>query len=146
MSSFLAREHEDAMSETIQLSIGQVAKAANVNVETIRYYQRRGLLTEPTKPLGGHRRYSNQVVNKLRFIKRAQALGFTLEEIKNLLRLDGVNSCSATHDLAMHKLELIKAKMVDLAAMRDVLTNLVRQCKIGNPQAGCPIIQVLVDS
>ena len=134
------------MSKDIQLSIGQVAKAANVNVETIRYYQRRGLLTEPAKPLGGHRRYSDQDLNRLRFIKRAQVLGFTLEEIENLLRLDGTNSCSDTHDLAMHKLELIQAKMADLAAMRDVLTGLVRQCEIGNLQEGCPIIRALVDS
>lgn len=134
------------MSENIQLSIGQVAKAANVNVETIRYYQRRGLLTEPAKPLGGHRRYSDHEVNKVRFIKRAQVLGFTLEEIENLLRLDGANSCSDTHDLAMHKLELIEEKMADLAAMRDVLTGLVRQCEIGNPQGGCPIIHALIDN
>lgn len=134
------------MNENIQFSIGQVAKAANVNVETIRYYQRRGLLTEPLKPLGGHRRYSGQDVNKLRFIKRAQVLGFTLEEIENLLRLDGANSCSDTHDLAMHKLELIEAKMADLTAMRDVLTGLVRQCETGNSHEGCPIIQALVDS
>ena len=134
------------MSKDIQLSIGQVAKAANVNVETIRYYQRRGLLTEPAKPLGGHRRYSDQEVNKLRFIKRAQVLGFTLEEIENLLRLDGANSCSDTHELAMHKLKLIETKMADLAAMRDVLTGLVTQCEIGNHQGECPSIHALIDT
>jgi MerR family mercuric resistance operon transcriptional regulator len=70
------------------LTIGQVAKAANVNIETIRYYQRRGLLPEPVKPLGRHRRHSDQDVSRLQFIKRAQALGFTLEEVNNLLRLE----------------------------------------------------------
>lgn len=134
------------MAENKQLSIGQVAKAADVNVETIRYYQRRGLLTKPIKPLGGHRRYSAGHVNALRFIKRAQLLGFTLEEIENLLRLDGANSCSDTHDLAMYKLGIIEAKMADLAAMRDVLTGLVRQCERGSSQGGCPIIQALVDT
>ncbi len=134
------------MSEHVQLSIGQVAKAANVNVETIRYYQRRGLLAEPAKPLGGHRRYSDQEVSKLRFIKRAQVLGFTLKEIENLLKLDGGNCCSETHDLAVHKLELIEAKMADLAAMRAVLTGLVRQCDIGDKQGECPIIHALLQT
>lgn len=134
------------MIENSQLSIGQVAQAANVNVETVRYYQRRGLLAEPLKPLGSHRRYSIADVNKLRFIKRAQLLGFSLEEIENLLGLDGVNSCNDTHDLAMHKLELIEAKMADLAAMRDVLRGLVRQCESGLHQEGCPIIHSLLDN
>lgn len=134
------------MTENKQLSIGQVAKAADVNVETIRYYQRRGLVTEPNKPLGGHRRYSDGDVNALRFIKRAQVLGFTLEEIENLLRLDGANSCSNTHDLAMYKLNMIEAKMADLAAMRDALAGLVRRCELGNRLGRCPIIQALVDT
>ena len=134
------------MIKEVLLSIGQVAVAANVNVETIRYYQRRGLLTEPHKPLGGHRRYSSQEVSRLRFIKRAQVLGFTLEEIENLLRLDGANSCSDTRDVAMRKLALIDAKMADLTAMREALTGLVRQCSIGDRQGICPIIDALAST
>lgn len=65
-----------------ELTIGKLADAAGVNVETIRYYQRRGLLDEPAKPLGGHRRYPVDMVKRLRFIKRAQALGFTLSEVR----------------------------------------------------------------
>ena len=131
------------MTENVLLSIGQVADAADVNVETIRYYQRRGLLEEPAKPLGGHRRYTSQVVSRVRFIKRAQMLGFTLGEVETLLRLDGANSCSDTRDIAMRKLALVNTKMTDLTAMRDALTALVQRCKIGDHSGSCPIIEAL---
>jgi MerR family mercuric resistance operon transcriptional regulator len=126
------------------MTIGQVAKAANVNVETVRYYQRRGLLREPEKPPSGQRRYSDDDISRLRFIKRAQVLGFTLEEIENLLRLEGADCCHDTYELAIHKLTLIEAKIADLANMRKALTSLVRQCEIGNQQGNCPIIQSLL--
>lgn len=125
------------------LTIGQVAKAANVNVETIRYYQRRGLLPEPVKPLGGHRRYSNEDVTRLKFIKRAQVLGFTLEEIENLLRLEEAICCRETHDLVVHKLAVIDDKIADLQKMREALSGLVNQCEAGNQEGDCPIIQSL---
>lgn len=126
------------------LTIGQVAKAANVNVETVRYYQRRGLLREPEKPMNGQRRYSDSDVSRLRFIRRAQVLGFTLEEIENLLRLEGADCCGDTHDLALHKLALIDTKIADLTNMRKALTGLVQQCERGKLQGDCPIIQSLV--
>lgn len=126
------------------LSIGQVAKAADVNVETVRYYQRRGLLREPEKPLNGQRRYGSGDVDRLRFIRRAQVLGFTLEEIENLLRLDGADCCGNTHDLAVHKLALIDAKIADLTNMRRALTGLVHQCEVGDQHGKCPIIEALV--
>lgn len=126
------------------LTIGQVAKAAGVNVETVRYYQRRSLLREPAKPLNGQRRYSGDDVNRLRFIKRAQVLGFTLEEIVILLSLEGADCCLDTHDLAVHKLSLIDAKIADLTNMRKALIALVRQCEIGNQQGNCPIIRSLL--
>jgi MerR family mercuric resistance operon transcriptional regulator len=105
-----------------------VAALAGVNVETIRYYQRRGLLDEPRKPLGGYRHYPADVAKRVRFIKRSQALGFTLEETASLLRLDGADCCADTRELAVHKVALIERKLVDLAAMRDALAALVRQC------------------
>jgi MerR family mercuric resistance operon transcriptional regulator len=126
------------------LTIGQVAKAANVNVETVRYYQRRGLLREPEKPMSGQRKYSVDDVHRLSFVKRAQALGFTLEEIGNLLRLEGADCCSDTHNLAVHKLTLIDAKIADLTSMRKALADLVLQCEQGNQQGNCPIIQSLL--
>ena len=125
------------------LTISQVAKAANVNVETVRYYQRRGLLPEPTKPLGGHRRYSVEDVHRLQFVKRAQVLGFTLDEIENLLHLDDADCCADTHDLAMRKLALIDEKMTSLAAMRQALSGLVQQCESGVHTRDCPIIEAL---
>jgi len=124
------------------MSIGRLAEAAGVNIETIRYYQRRGLLDEPPKPLDGYRRYLPEQVKRLRFIKRAQALGFTLDEVGALLTLDAACTCSETRALAVHKLALIEQKMADLAAMQQVLGGLVRQCDVGGGTA-CPIIDAL---
>jgi MerR family mercuric resistance operon transcriptional regulator len=126
-----------------ELTIGRLAATAGVNVETIRYYQRRGLLAEPHKPLGGVRRYPVDAVKRVRFIKRAQALGFTLEEIAGLLRLDAACACVETRELAVRKLALIERKLTDLVGMRDALGDLVRQCDAGDGQKPCPIIHVL---
>lgn len=126
-----------------ELSIGRLAARAGVNVETVRYYQRRGLLAEPGKPSRGHRRYPAELVNRLRFIKRAQMLGFTLEEITGLLRLDEAHACAETRDLAARKLELIEAKLADLGSMREALVGLVRQCDALDRAGACPIIRAL---
>ena len=126
-----------------ELMIGRVAKLAGVNVETIRYYQRRGLLAEPDKPHMGYRRYPADIVKHIRFIKRAQALGFTLEEIAELLRLEQARACAETRALAAHKMELIDRKLTGLEAMRKALAGLVQQCDRKQPAKGCPIIQVL---
>jgi len=127
----------------VEMTIGKLADAAGVNIETIRYYQRRGLLTEPSKPQGGYRRYAPEQVKRVRFIKRAQALGFTLEEVGTLLTLDSACACGETRVLAVRKLGLIQQKMADLAAMQDALGGLVQQCDAGNGQASCPIIDGL---
>lgn len=125
-------------------TIGEVAKAAGVNVETVRYYQRRGLLQEPAKPTGGHRRYPEHEVTRLRFIKRAQGLGFTLQEIDNLLRLRAGNCCSETHDMAVLKLSIINAKITELLNIKRALKDLVHQCEqLGNQEGNCPIMQSL---
>jgi MerR family mercuric resistance operon transcriptional regulator len=126
-----------------ELTIGRLAKLAGVNVETIRYYQRRGLLDEPKKPFGAYRRYPVQMAKRLRFIKRAQALGFTLEEISALLGLEDACACAETRSLAAHKMAVIDQKLVDLGAMRGALADLVHQCDAGELANGCPIIQVL---
>lgn len=125
------------------LTIGKLADAAGVNIETIRYYQRRGLLIEPPKPLGSHRRYAPEQVQRLRFIKRAQALGFTLNEVGALLMLDAACCCTETRALAERKRTMIQRKMADLAAMHKALGNLVHQCDAGKGGASCPIIGVL---
>ena len=127
---------------TEDLTISKLAQAAGSSVETIRYYQRRGLLDEPAKPPGGHRRYSVAIAKRLRFIKRAQALGFTLTEVGGLLTLDESCACLETRVLAARKLEMIEQKLADLTAIRGVLAELVRQCESGD-SAACPIIDVL---
>ena len=129
------------MSE--QLAIGAVAKAAGVNVETIRYYQRRGLVDEPSKPLGGHRRYAPSAATRVRFIKRAQQLGFTLEEVTSLLRLEDGQSCRETRLLAEHKLGVIEERITALARMRRMLKRLIAECAAGRRPRSCPIIATL---
>jgi MerR family mercuric resistance operon transcriptional regulator len=127
----------------VELTIGALAEKAGVNVETIRYYQRRGLMSEPDKPINGHRRYAADAVKRVHFIKRAQVLGFTLEEIRSLLELDEAHACADTRELTTHKLEIIERKLVDLKAIRKALIALVRQCEAGTARGACPIIHAL---
>jgi MerR family mercuric resistance operon transcriptional regulator len=128
---------------TSELTIGRLAGAAGVNVETIRYYQRRGLMAEPSKPMSGQRRYASDAIKRVRFIKRAQVLGFTLDEIGSLLELDEARACIETRELAAHKLQVIEEKLSDLKAMRKALTGLLRQCDAGATKGNCPIIHAL---
>lgn len=99
------------------LTIGVFAKAAGVNVETIRFYQRKGLLREPDKPYGSIRRYGEADVVRVKFVKSAQRLGFSLDEIAELLRLDDGTHCEEASSLAEHKLKDVREKMADLARM-----------------------------
>lgn len=115
-------------SDPQSLTIGAVARAANVNVETIRFYQRKGLLPEPDKPYGGIRRYGPADVARVRFVKSAQRLGFTLDEVADLLRLEDGTHCHDASSLAEHKLSDIRARLADLARMESVLSQLVCAC------------------
>ncbi len=126
------------------LAISRVARAAGVHVETIRYYQRRGLLPLPPKPPGGIRLYPASVLTRLRFIKRAQELGFTLREIGDLLQL-GDGACRHTRTLAHRKSQDIAARIKDLRAMQRTLARLIRTCGDG-AQVQCPIIEALTRS
>ena len=128
------------MSST--LTIGRVAKAAGVNVETIRYYQRLKLLEEPARPPGGVRRYSADAVARLAFIRRAQELGFTLEEVKALFVLGETPNCRGARALAAKKLDLVESRLRDLERMRRALAALVAQCDSGGERR-CPIIESL---
>lgn len=110
------------------LTIGVFAKAAGVNVETIRFYQRKGLLPEPDKPYGSIRRYGEADVTRVRFVKSAQRLGFSLDEIAELLRLEDGTHCEEASGLAEHKLKDVREKMADLARMEAVLSELVCAC------------------
>jgi len=124
------------------MTIGRLARAAGINIETIRYYQRRGLLALPRKPAGGGvRRYAPETLARLRFIKRAQELGFSLREIAELLKL-GDGSCKETRAIAEHRLADIEMRLRDLESMRVTLGKLIRACRAGN-QPPCPIIASL---
>lgn len=124
-------------------SIGKLAQAAGVNVETIRYYERRGLLAKPPKPFNGQRRYPEDAGKRVRFIKRAQALGFTLDEVMVLLTLEGARVCAETRELARHKQELLEHKLADLSALHAALGTLIRQCDRSRGKTKCPIIETL---
>jgi MerR family mercuric resistance operon transcriptional regulator len=126
------------------LTIGILAKRSGVNVETIRYYQRRHLLHEPSKLLNSYRQYPLETVKRVRFIKRAQTLGFTLEEVGGLLRLDEKKACLETREIAAQKLTLIEEKLSDLSRMKKALSRLVRACDASSVGEPCPIIHLLV--
>ena len=127
------------------LTIGQVAKEAAIHKETIRYYQGLGLVAEPQRRGNSFRRYGTATVARLHFIKRAQQLGFTLEEVKRLLLLEDGQSCGETRQLAEQKLALIKGRIADLGRMRRLLEGLIQECHRGKRPRGCPIISTLSD-
>ncbi|MBI1196193.1 MAG: Hg(II)-responsive transcriptional regulator [Gammaproteobacteria bacterium] len=126
------------------LTIGRLARAAGVNVETVRYYQRVGLIREPAKPSGGFRIYPPEMVDRIRFIKRSQKLGFTLQDIAHLLEL-GDGHCDDVREQAEAKISKIEAQIKDLQAMRKALKKLVIECRSGNHRGHCPIVQSLAN-
>lgn len=123
-------------------SIGKLAQAAQVSVETIRYYERCGLITQPPKPAQGYRTYTKATLARILFIKRAQELGFTLEEIENLLVL-GESHCSEVQELAESKLVSVRSKINDLCRLERVLEGLVTQCRSNPDNTACPIVESL---
>jgi MerR family mercuric resistance operon transcriptional regulator len=125
------------------MSIGQVAATVGVNVETIRYYQRLGLVVEPVRPSGGIRRYDNSFVARMRFIVHAKALGFALIDIKELLLLDDGNDCAAARQIAEQKLGDIESRLEQLQAMRAQLKGLVSECRSAKGRIRCPLIASL---
>ena len=125
------------------LTIGVFARTAGVNVETIRFYQRKGLLPEPDKPYGSIRRYGETDVTRVRFVKSAQRLGFSLDEIAELLRLEDGTHCEEASSLAEHKLKDVREKMADLARMEAVLSGLVCACHARRGNVSCPLIASL---
>lgn len=124
------------------MTIGRLAKAAGVNVETIRYYQRRGLIGEPHKPPGGHRRYAMAVLDQIAFIRRAQQLGFSLAEVKELLDHSGGKSLRETRAIAERKYENLELHIAQLEKMRKRLKTLIERSKKAKG-GGDPIIDAL---
>lgn len=125
---------------SLPLTVGLLAKSAGVNVETIRFYQRKGLLPEPDKPLGGIRRYDPTVLARLRFIKAAQRLGFSLEEVADLLKLDDGSSCREAREQAERKLADVRGKIAELSRIEDALADLVERCCVARGRVRCPLI------
>jgi MerR family mercuric resistance operon transcriptional regulator len=125
------------------IKIGRLAEESGVHVETIRYYQRLGLMPTPRRDYGTVRRYGEDAVSRLLFIKRAQALGFSLDEVKLLLELSVGEHCAETRTLAAQKKRLVDRKIADLRAIQAALDKLVRACGSGKKGRGCPIIESL---
>jgi MerR family mercuric resistance operon transcriptional regulator len=125
------------------LTISALARAAGVNVETIRFYQRRGLLPEPDRPPGGIRRYGRMAVARVQFIKAAQRIGFTLDEIAQLLQLDDGTHCAEARAIAEHKLAEVRARLADLQRIEAALAELVGRCAGRRGKVSCPLIDAL---
>lgn len=127
------------------LTTGTVAGRAGVNVETMRYYERRGLLPQPPRTLSNYRLYTDETVRRVRFIKRAQALGFILSEIKELLalRVDSTTSCGEVKRRTGEKIADIERKIHSLREMKKALEKLTAACRGKGPTAECPILDAL---
>jgi len=126
-------------------TIGEVARQAGVGVETVRFYERQGLLEEPERRASGYRQYDQEAVAVLRFIRRAKELGFTLKEIQGLLalRLDASATRTEVRAQATAKVADIEARIADLQRMRDVLTKLIKKCHGDGAATSCPILEAL---
>ena len=136
MRATKSREHET-------LTIGQVAKLSGIGIETIRFYEREGLVDEPARRESGYREYTNDVVTRLTFIKRAQELGFSLREISELLalKLHPKASCAEVRQRAEGKVTDIETKIRDLQKMKKALMGLIASCNTSKPVSECPILE-----
>lgn len=126
-----------------RLSVGAFAAAAGVNVETIRFYQRKGLLAAPARPYGQIRRYGEADVARVKFVKSAQRLGFTLDEVAGLLKLEDGTHCAEARVMAEQKLGDVRGKLDDLRRIESALARLVRDCGARRGTIACPLIAAL---
>jgi MerR family mercuric resistance operon transcriptional regulator len=128
-----------------EIGIGELSRRTQCNIETIRYYERIGLLPEPRRTAGRYRRYESDDIGRLRFIRRARQLGFSLDEVRALMRLgaaDGEDVRAEARGLAATHLIEVRAKIADLQAMERILASTIRECDAGQ-QPRCPLIEVL---
>jgi MerR family mercuric resistance operon transcriptional regulator len=130
------------------VSIGRLAAGAGVNVQTVRYYERRGLIAAPPRTASGYRQYAPETAERLRFIKGAQELGFTLDEIRELLelRVHDAAACATVQTRTRGKIAQVDAKMRQLGRLKRVLERLARACERRTPTAECPILEMLTDA
>lgn len=126
------------------MTIGRLAAAAGVNVETVRYYHRRGLLAPPQRPPGGIGRYPFSALTRLRFIKRSQSLGFSLDDVQALLSLDDGQACNAARTIGEHKLKEVRHRIQTLQALETALQQLVSRCSTSRRKVSCPLIEALM--
>lgn len=126
-------------------TIGQLAREAGVNVETVRYYERIGLLRQPETPPEGWRTYDDTAVRTVRFVKRAQALGLGLDDARAMLalRADPAGDCASVRALAEAKLAVIESKIRELEAIRDALRTVAETCPGAGPASACPILDLV---
>jgi MerR family mercuric resistance operon transcriptional regulator len=124
-----------------RMTIGRFAREAGVGVETVRYYQRRGLLPVPAHGVSAYREYGDELLRRLRFIRRVRAAGFTLEEIRELLRLDRSRDRQRVRSLAGRKLDELDERIRELRRLRRALQDVVHDCEHGDAAAPCPIIE-----
>jgi MerR family mercuric resistance operon transcriptional regulator len=129
----------------MNLTVGKLARAAGVGVETIRFYERRGLLQQPPKKATGYREYSPDDVARIRFIKEAQAIGFTLKDIGELMQLetDSRAQCGDVQERAQQKVEMVDRKIAELTRMRAELTRLAACCPSDQPLSECRLTSCL---
>lgn len=130
-------------STSDDLTIGAFASAAGVNVETIRFYQRRGLVREPDRAFGTIRRYNEGDVGRVKFVKAAQRLGFSLDEIGELLNLEDGTHCSEAARVGAERLADVRARLTDLGRMELALSALVSECRAHRGRVSCPLISAL---
>lgn len=129
-----------------KLTIGFLAKAAGVNIETVRYYQRIKLIIEPDKPADGFRTYPTETLKRIKFIKRAQQLGFSLKEVAELLQLgegSGEDQCADIRQRAEYKRDHIDRQINDLTTLRATLTQLIDSCQSEGGNQRCAIVETL---
>lgn len=132
-----------AQKANAAMTIGHLAEETGVHFETIRYYQRLGLMPTPARPHGSVRRYGIDAISRLRFIKRAQGLGFSLDEVRLLLELSVGEHCAETRSLADQKMRIVKKKISELRGIQAALDKLIHACGTGRKGRGCPIIESL---
>lgn len=138
--------NKDSEPGNAGMTIGRLAEETGVHFETIRYYQRVGLMAMPSRPRGSVRRYGSDAAERLRFIRRAQGLGFSLDEVKLLLDLAVGEHCAETCMLAERKLRIVEDKIAELQRIQAALRKLIRACGAGSDGHGCPIIENLSDA
>ena len=129
--------------DDVSMTIAGVADAAEVGVETVRYYERRRLIAQPTRKVGAYRRYDGNHVARIRFIKRAQELGFSLEEVEDLLKLQDGTDRRTIRKIAAKRLEQIRHRIADLKRMEKTLAHVLHECEEESGRLHCPIIEAM---